>query len=190
MTEQQSKSRRTTGGAAGTNGRAATGKPAGATGSKAPGATSAVGTKKPTGSANAAAGATRSTGAAAPNPAAGDAKTPMVRFTGDWREDIVGDVRAGVKLRVEYAPDRLPGNGKSGVIAEVMFSPGGQHHTGRVTGGRFDITVPDDAREMTIWFHRTEGGATSWDSRFGANYSFPVQAGASKSANRRPASAA
>jgi hypothetical protein len=115
------------------------------------------------------------------------AKTPTVRFTGDWREDVVGDVRAGSKLRVEYAPDRMPGSAKAGVIAEVMFSPGGQHHSGRVSGGRFDITVPDDAREMTIWFHRTEGGATSWDSRFGANYSFPVQ---SSGTNRRPASAA
>jgi hypothetical protein len=184
MTEQQNRSRaRTTGGAAGTNGRAATARTTGATSSKAPGATSAVGAIKAPSRAKATAGA------AAPKPAAGGA-TPVVRFTGDWREDIVGDVRAGVKLRVEYAPDRLPGNGKGGVIAELMFSPGGQHHTGRVTGGRFDIMVPDDAREMTIWFHRTEGGATSWDSRFGANYSFPVQSGASKSANRRPASAA
>jgi hypothetical protein len=115
--------------------------------------------------------------AAAAKPSAA-AKPAVVRFTGDWREDIVGDVRAGAKLRVEYAPDRLPGNGRAGVIAEVMFSPGGQHHTGRVTGGRFDIAVPADAREVTIWFHRSQGEATSWDSRFGANYNFPVRSGA------------
>ena len=166
MAEQNTKSKaRTTGGATGSNGRAAATKGTAATAAKR--STASAGTAKS---------------------ASGASKIATVRFTGDWREDIVGDVRAGAKLRVEYAVDRLPGNARTGVVAEVMFTPGGQHHTGRVTGGKFEIAVPDDAREMTIWFHRTEGGATSWDSRFGANYSFPVQSGAAR--NRRPASAA
>lgn len=153
--------------------------------------TSAASTTKSAASAVKGAGsATKSTASAAKGSTGAASKMPTVRFTGDWREDVVGDVRAGTKLRVEYAPDRLPGNGRGGVVAEVMFSPGGQHHSGRVSGGKFEIAVPEDAREMTIWFHRTEGEATMWDSRFGANYTFPIQAGAAKSANRRPASAA
>jgi hypothetical protein len=148
-------------------------------------------------SAPAAGGASRAAGAA----------TATVRFRPDWREDVTGDVRPGGRLRVEYATERLPGDGDApaaraqGVVAEVRFEPGGQHHTGRVTGGTFEVAVPEDAREVMIWFYRTDGGATSWDSRFGENYRFPVAAGASggrsgasaskrKAANRRSAPAA
>jgi hypothetical protein len=184
MAEQDRKTKaRTSGGATGSNGRAATpARTAGASATKKP-ASASTGTKP----ASASAAKKSYTAGAAKSAGAGSAKSATVRFTGDWREDVVGDVRAGGRLRVEYAPDRMPGNSRSGVIAEIMFSPGGQHHTGRVTGGKFDITVPEDAREITIWFHRTDGGATSWDSRFGANYSFPVQSAAS---NRRTAPAA
>src|SRR5919198_131640 len=89
-------------------------------------------------------------------------KTATIRFLSDWREEVTGDVRAGGRLRVEYAAERLPGGGTrttaktaQDVVAEVRFGPGGQHHTGRVTGGKFEVDVPADANEVMIWFYRT-----------------------------------
>jgi hypothetical protein len=101
-------------------------------------------------------------------------KKATIRFLSDWREETNGEVRAGAKFRLEYALDRLPGSSRQGVVAEIVFEPGGQHHSGRVVAGKFDVNVPDDAREMMIWFHRANGDGTSWDSRFGENYRFAV----------------
>ncbi|HEV8637342.1 MAG TPA: DUF6209 family protein [Chloroflexota bacterium] len=217
MTEQSRWNRtRTTGGAAAGRPRVTTGKPAGA-GKTTGGARPAARTPK-AGSAMAAGGTTGAKSAvgarsaptakssAARKGSAGAAGAATIRFLPDWREEVTGDVRAGGRLQVEYALDRLPGDGaaraarQQGIVAEVRFGPGGQHHTGRVTGGKFEVTVPDDANEVMIWFYRTDVGATSWDSRFGENYRFPISRGAAgakarttsagKTPNRRAAPAA
>jgi hypothetical protein len=205
MTDQPNQNRPpTTGAAAGGPkvtpagaGKTASARPAAArtkpTASGAAAAKSPAGAKSPTANRS----ATAATGAAS--------KTATIRFLSDWREEVTGDVRAGGRLRVEYAAERLPGGGTrttaktaQDVVAEVRFGPGGQHHTGRVTGGKFEVDVPADANEVMIWFYRTDGAATSWDSRFGENYRFSVSGAAGqarprttgKSSNRRPASAA
>jgi hypothetical protein len=204
MTEQSSRNRtRTTSGGAAGGPQVTAGKPAGAsktTGGARPAARTAAPRR---GSATAAGRTTGAKSSLAPKSSAGAAGATTIRFLPDWREEATGDVRAGGRLRVEYALERLPGDGparasrQQGIVAEVRFGPGGQHHTGRVTSGKFEIPVPDDANEVMIWFYRTDGGATSWDSRFGENYRFPISGGAKarttsagKTPNRRAASAA
>ncbi|HEY3082138.1 MAG TPA: DUF6209 family protein [Chloroflexota bacterium] len=203
MTEQKSRNRtRTTGGAAAGKPQEAAARPTGA-GKTTGRARSAA--RPAAARAGATSSAGRTTGAAsapATTSSAGALGAATIRFLPDWREEVTGDVRPGGRLRVEYAVERLPGNGAApaaraqGVVAEVRFVPGGQHHTGRVTGGKFEVAVPSDASEVMIWFYRTDGGATSWDSRFGENYRFSIGARTAggqtkaRATNRRPASAA
>jgi hypothetical protein len=179
---------------------AAAGKTTGAARPAARAAPSGAGTASSVGGGGAP--ATTGTGATKSPSTAGAA---TIRFLSDWREEVSGAVCPGGRLRVEYAAERLPGDGgapakNQGVVAEVRFVPGGQHHTGRVTGGKFEVAVPADASEVMIWFYRTDRGGTSWDSRFGENYRFPISGGATdgqararttgRASGRRPAPAA
>ena len=104
-----------------------------------------------------------------------------------------GHVRPGGRLVVEYDPTRLPpvadASGASGnIICHLLFHPGGQRHSGRVskpgvTSGQavtprhapFEVLVPSDATNVEVWFERRGSGMPSgWDSRHGQNYSFVV----------------
>src|SRR5437899_8934383 len=66
-------------------------------------------------------------------PAAGAArgKAATLSFLAGWREELQGEIVPGGKLRVEYAPDRLPdyrGTHKSrptwDIVGTMLFSPG------------------------------------------------------------------
>jgi hypothetical protein len=142
---------------------------------------------KASGSTRDRAGAAPSTAKPAAKPAAGASrgKAASLRFHAGWREELEGEIVPGGKLRVEYAPDRLPdyrGTHKNkptwDIVATVLFSPGGQVQSGSVAKKPFEIAVPRDASEVTLWFQNTDGsGGAAWDSRYGENYRFGVSSG-------------
>jgi hypothetical protein len=168
-------------------------------------ATSSAGARSKAG----ASGRARSGSSAASSaPASGRATSPAaskstsggraatVRFHAGWREEQVGEIAAGGKLRIDYAAERLPEfRGTHNrrptwdIIATALFSPGGQVVTGSVSRKPFELSVPRDATEVTLWFENTDGsGQMAWDSRFGENYRFPIATGAgSGSAGRAKA---
>ena len=135
------------------------------------------------------AGAT--TGSTAKPAAASSApgKTASLRFHAGWREELQGDIVPGGKLRVDYAPERLPdyrGMHKNkptwDIVAMILFSPGGQLYSGSVARKPLELEVPRDASEVTLWFQNTDGsGGAAWDSRYGENYRFGVSSGAASS---------
>src|SRR5882672_1627824 len=76
------------------------------------------------------------TAASTAKPAAKPAATPAtgkaasLRFHAGWREELQGNIVPGGKLRVDYAPERLPdyrGTHKNkptwDIVAMVLFSP-------------------------------------------------------------------
>ena len=138
---------------------------------------------KASGSARERAGATAATPAkAAAKPAAARGKAASLRFHAGWREELEGAIVPGGKLRVEYAPDRLPdyrGTHKNkptwDIVATVLFSPGGQLQSGSVARKPLEVAIPVDASEVTLWFQNTDGsGGAAWDSRYGENYRYGV----------------
>jgi hypothetical protein len=126
---------------------------------------------------------------AAPSGARG--KAPTLRFHSGWREELQGEIVPGGKLRVDYAPDRLPDyrgtlNRKPtwDIVACLLFSPGGQMVSGSVAKKALEVDVPSDATELSIWFLNTDGtGGAAWDSRYGENYRFGVSGGGSGAAS-------
>ena len=111
-------------------------------------------------------------------------RAARIRFLPDWREDVEGELVPGGRVAIEYALERVqqifttPAGAPVGdVIAEALFSPGGQSKRGRADGEPFELTVPKDAAELAVWFHAADrSGGTAWDSRFGENYRFTVAA--------------
>jgi Family of unknown function (DUF6209) len=143
---------------------------------------------KASGSGRGRAGATAaSTAKPAVSPARGN--SAWLRFHAGWREELEGDIVPGGKLRVDYAPQRLPdyrGTYKNkptwDIVAMVLFSPGGQLQSGSVAKKPLEVVVPSDASEVTLWFQNTDGsGGAAWDSRYGENYRFGVSSAAAGS---------
>lgn len=105
----------------------------------------------------------------------------------------MGHIRPGGALVVEYDPARLPvridtAGTASEVVCHVRFSPGGKVLHAPMQGlaaaggppaltrlAPFEVLVPEDAASVELWFEsRRPDGTTSWDSRYGANYTFGV----------------
>jgi len=110
-----------------------------------------------------------------PAAAAAGGKAATLRFHPGWSEEVQGDIVPGGKLRVQYAPERLPDyrgtlNRKPtwDIVATCLFSPGGQLESGSVSKKPLEVAVPRDATRVTLWFQNTDGsGGASWDSRYG-----------------------
>jgi len=90
-----------------------------------------------------------------------------------------GHIRPGAKLVVEYDVARMRAGARSDVVCHVRFSPGGQLYSGSVQGSSagqrapFEVLVPSNARTVELWFESREpDGSITWDSRYGANYTF------------------
>jgi len=113
----------------------------------------------------------------------GDAAEAILRFRHDAGSSGVsrtGHIRPGGKLIVEYDVARMPG-AVADVVCHVRFSPGGQLYSGSVVGSgaeaghqaQFEVLVPSNATTVELWFESREpSGTVSWDSRYGANYTF------------------
>lgn len=131
--------------------------------------------------------------------------TPAIlQFLPNWETVQRGQIRQGGKLVIEYDAERLAQArtwfrgalfGELNVI--VKFHPSGQIYTGSCVeevrsdgpGGNgrtiglkpkaFEVIVPLDSSHVEIWFHafyQTTSYYEAWDSRYGQNYCFPVEA--------------
>jgi len=101
-------------------------------------------------------------------------------FDADWTQHREGVIAPGGEVTIAYAQTRLDGckkfqNGYElwDITAHVLFQPGNQLRAASVRGGSTTMTVPNDARSITVWFEATNtSGCHQWDSNFGANYVF------------------
>jgi Family of unknown function (DUF6209) len=120
----------------------------------------------------------------------------QIVFTRDFREFIRGGFRPGASVTVRYDPYRIvpPGDNYSfgdpgrPILAHLQFNEGGPvtdvalvSHTGihdhvtdwkarRVPMLSGEVTIPDDADWVTIWFSFTSGGRQVYDSNHGKNF--------------------
>ena len=112
-------------------------------------------------------------------PPAGPTHANLV-FGADWSEHREGILAPGGELTIVYADARLPtcrnsqgGNPLYDITAHVQFEPGAQRRDVSVRSGTATLSVPSDARGVTLWFENTSSsGCQAWDSNMGANYWF------------------
>ncbi len=127
-------------------------------------------------------------------PAALTTPTATVRFFTGWTQEQRGAIVRGGQLVVDYDLYRMTdchnstyaGQQAWDTLAYVRFQPGGQLFSGSVkqaTGSTtfvnkpFIVTVPTDATRVETWFFTSGRTCTSrYDSNYGNNYSFPVEA--------------
>ncbi len=125
--------------------------------------------------------------------------TSHLKFEPGWHEIQSAPIYQGGKLVIEYNPVRLPvcrSNGPLdfpswGIDVFVKFHPDGKLHQGKVTHSAeteldveligwikpvpFEIEVPEDATFVEIWFNNSDySNCSTWDSRYGQNYTYPV----------------
>ena len=106
-----------------------------------------------------------------------------LRFSKDWSQQQLDDIRAGEQLEIEYDPERLPacrasyrGQPAWNIAAYVRFHPGGEEKSGSVSTKPLRLDVPSGATSVELWFQNSDNtGCVAWDSRFGQNYRFDVQ---------------
>ena len=115
-------------------------------------------------------------------------------FAGGWTEAQHGAIVAGAAARGRLRSGRLTAcrDTHDGIPfwtleAFAQFEPGGQLVSGTVIqsdGGTvspvpFVTDVPADATSVALWFENASPpSCVAWDSNYGANYVFPVVAGA------------
>jgi hypothetical protein len=120
--------------------------------------------------------------------------TATVRFLTGWTQEQRGAIVRGGQLVVDYDLYRMTdchnstyaGQQAWDTLAYVRFLPGGQLFSGSVkqaTGSTtfvskpFEVTVPSDATSVQTWFFTSGRMCQSrYDSNYGQNYTFPVEA--------------
>jgi hypothetical protein len=122
-------------------------------------------------------------------PLAAGAPALHFRWPG-WNDDSDGTLTAGADLWIDYDIRRLPWcrqtyNGLQtwDVRADYRFDDGPTQSasvtsisgTERVAAAA-RVSAPPGARSLELWFvNNDRAGCVAWDSRFGANYRFPLQ---------------
>lgn len=117
---------------------------------------------------------------------------PTLRFDDLWGEVVSGPIKAGGSFELAYDVDRLRQFLSNGwyrmgntfhVKAHVSFD-GKPAKSYPLTNWTMDhelqvtqptIEVPDDAREVRIWFHGSTVATHMFDSNHSADYRFPVE---------------
>jgi len=126
-------------------------------------------------------------------------KPAEITFTCDFHELVGGDLRPGGPLLLRYDPIRIVpaaepyrfGDPERPVMAHIRFregeapidvplrSPGGivscpaVKLTGQGSMLSAQVTLPEDAGCLTVWFsYTTASGMIRYDSNYGANYGF------------------
>ncbi|MFP2960371.1 DUF6209 family protein [Myxococcus sp. 1LA] len=120
--------------------------------------------------------------------------TATVRFLNGWSHSQHGAIVRGGQLVVDYDLYRMTdchhstyaGTQAWDTLAYVRFLPSGQLFSGSVkqaTGSTsfvnkpFEVTVPSDATSVETWFFTSGRTCTArYDSNYGLNYVFPVEA--------------
>jgi len=122
-----------------------------------------------------------------------DSETATIRFRRDQVSSGVsrlGRLRPGGVMRIEYDPLRLLSDAEPReVVSHVRFAPSGEQRSavlrfpvtvsqarpGTSKPAAYDVTIPDDAALVELWFERRgPTGSDAWDSRYGQNYRFTV----------------
>jgi hypothetical protein len=135
--------------------------------------------------------------------ALGEMQPATLQFLSEWRQIQQGNIVPGVKLIIEYDPERLPhcrltwrGAQVWDIEAFIKFHPGGEFYTGsllekiRQPPGHgmvvalqpkgYEVVVPMGATQVELWFrnsYQVSSRCEAWDSRFGQNYWFNVTPG-------------
>ncbi len=122
------------------------------------------------------------------------AQAAEVVFGPEWVESRSEPIQRGGLMRVLYAPERLQAcrqkvNGLRAwnIYASWRFEPGGETDTVALivdrpqTGSHKvltpEVVVPEDATSVALWFSNSDSsGCTAWDSDYGSNYTFDVEA--------------
>lgn len=125
--------------------------------------------------------------------------TALLQFLPNWETIQRGQIQAGERLVIEYDMKRLPvqrevrGAIVGDITVYVKFHPKGQVFKGSVVekvrteeprDGRvialrpspYEVTVPVNASHAEIWFYGIGWFYETWDSRYGENYWFSVEA--------------
>ncbi len=142
--------------------------------------------------------------------AAQNGTLPQLVFTGDFRQDVTGELKSGAEVTILFDSERLPfersldEKGKSAwsISAFYQFAPGeeiykvnllpekGRKKTKAESEPTFlkgVLSVPPESREAIIWFLNTgTTGNEYYDSDFGKNYRFPVLPDASVEPEPKP----
>ena len=102
----------------------------------------------------------------------------ILRFLPGFQQAAEGELKAGGRLELEYAPDRVAcrrerlGVQIGRLSSFVRFHPARQLYHGTL---QLSVPVPFDATAVELWFYSYNSmGCTSWDSRFGQNYWYKV----------------
>ena len=136
---------------------------------------------------------------------------PQLVFTGDFRQDLTGEIKSGTEVTILFDSERLPfersldEKGKSAwtISAFYQFAPGEEvfkvnllpekkrqkptAESGTPTFLKGVLSVPTGSREAIIWFLNTgTTGNEYYDSAFGANYRFPVEPEAAETPAKKP----
>ena len=110
-------------------------------------------------------------------------RTGVVTFHRGWTQTLAGDLIAGDRLSVEFDQERLPQLRQDdarhwGIDAFVTFLPGGMTVHGPVRADSLDCDIPLGTTQLQAWLQNwaeQEGlRLEAFDSRYGANYEFPV----------------
>ncbi|MBK7857972.1 MAG: hypothetical protein IPJ65_04960 [Archangiaceae bacterium] len=127
---------------------------------------------------------------------ASGAPRSTLRFEAGWTQRQVGALVQNGQVAIDYNLYRLPqcmsawthGFPAWDTLVNVRYLPGGQLQTFAVRDDVADTagvwhsklalsTIPADATKAELWFSTSgEGCGAVWDSAFGQNYTFPVQA--------------
>jgi hypothetical protein len=104
---------------------------------------------------------------------------PVLRFDPDFQQHLDGEAKAGGRLRIDYAPDRVACRRERlgvpiwSLETYIQFDPAGERYSAE--GVSFSVPVPLDATSVEVWFRSSNlMGCSVWDSRYGQNYRFPV----------------
>jgi hypothetical protein len=121
-----------------------------------------------------------------------DGQTPTITFAKDYSQSVSGSLLAGSPMRVKYDPARLTdckgssgGSEVWGITGFAMFDGGEpksfavtELRSGKVVAVPATVEIPARVKSVGIWFETTNTwGCHAYDSNFGANYEFDVQAG-------------
>jgi hypothetical protein len=110
------------------------------------------------------------------------AAPPVIHFLPGWVTQVDGTLTGAPLIAVDYDVSRLPkcratynGLPAWSVAADWSFD-GGRAQTADVSQGPAIVAVPQDARELQLWFEGSDdSGCTTWDSLYGQNYRFTLR---------------
>jgi len=118
-----------------------------------------------------------------------------IQFNPDWSHNVVGTIRAGSELIVDYPQSRLPTcratyNGYATWEIQVQYRIDGGDIVSvpvtRVEGmervaAPATIALPNPSSHIEMWFKNTDrAGCVAWDSAYGQNYHFDIGAAATE----------